>query len=438
MTEQHPAQNVRSGARIGRHMALVAGANFAVPVSAALTAPVLAQGLGVVGRGEVSAAIAPLMLMTSAANFGIPASILYYTALRPLTAWHNIRLGLKVGFAGGILAGLLMVVLSGWLSDGSSQVQQAIVGLAVIVPLTLYGGAFRGAASGLNRWGLVALEKGSNGLARLVSVYALWFLDQMTVLNVALCIALPGLISCVVYLPLIRVPRSEVDEAVGAGELSRYGVKVWGGSVSGILLHRMDQAIMAPLAGVTQLGYYTVAINVSDVAVLANNAMRQVTVASDAADNDNRRLFLTARMSMLIATAMAIVIGGTIWFWFDALFGVEFHPAVHLVLVLLVASVCGTPGSVAGAGLSARGHPGLRSWSLAVGLVVNLIALVALAPWWGAMGAACATFLGSQTASQLNIVWFQRRFGGSWSDFYGVRAHDIRRLGRAVGGLARR
>lgn len=413
-------------------MALTAGSNFAIPLSAMLTAPVLARGLGVEGRGALAASIAPLMLMISVSGMGMQQSILYHTALRPLTAWRNVRAGLRVLLVSGIVGGLLTVVLSGWLSDGNAQVQRVILVVAVIIPLTIYCGALRGAASGLQRWGLVALEKSANGGIRLVIIYALWLTGHMTVLAAALGIALPGLVSCLAYLPLMRLPRGRASQAPCTRELSRYGVKIWGGSVSGILMSRLDQAIMAPLAGITQLSYYTVAVNVSDIVGLANNAMRDVTLASDAADNDNRRLFLTARLSLVLALVVAVLIGTTMWLWFDLLFGAEFRSATWSILILLIATACGTPGSVVGAGLSARGHPGLRSWSLAVGLAVNVVALIALAPAIGAIGAACATFLANVTASQLNIIWFLRRFGGTWRECFCPRSRDLRRLRSSV------
>lgn len=414
------------------NMAITATSNFAIPLSSLLTAPVIARGLGVDGRGSLAAAIAPLLLTTSVATFGLPPSILYHTALRPLSAWHNVRAALGVLVAGGVLSGLATVLLSGWLSDGSSEVQNIIVSIAILIPLTIIVDAFRGAAKGLHRWHLVGIEKTFNGALRLVSIYSLWFTGQMTVVRVALCIALPGIIGLVFYLPVFKAPRGERLDAVGTRELSKYGVKVWGGSISGVLLSRLDQAIMAPLAGVTQLGFYTVGVNVSDVARLVNNAMREVTVASDAAENDNRRLFLTARLSLLISLVMAVAIGGTMWFWFDALFGAEFHPAVWAAMILLGAAAFGTPGSVLGAGLAARGRPGLRSLSLAIGLVVNVVALVALAPIIGAVGAALSTFMASQTASQLNILWFHRRYGGHWRDVYGLRIQDGRDLVAAI------
>ncbi len=432
MTGRDREHTVPAKRSFGANMAITAASNFAIPLSSLLTAPVIARGLGVDGRGSLAAAIAPLLLTTSVATFGLPPSILYHTAIRPLTAWRNVRAALGVLIVGGVLSGLATVLLSGWLSDGNSEVRRIIVAIAVLIPLTIIVDAFRGAAKGLHRWHLVGMEKTFNGLLRLVSIYALWFTGEMTVVRVALCIALPGILGCFFYFPVFRAPRGDHGEAVGTAELSRYGIRVWGGSISGVLLSRLDQAIMAPLAGVAQLGYYTVGVNVSDVARLVNNAMREVTVASDAADNDNRRLFLTARLSLLMSLAMAVAIGGTMWFWFDSLFGAEFHPAIWAAMILLGAAAFGTPGSVLGAGLAARGHPGLRSLSLAIGLVVNVLALVVLAPLIGAVGAAIATLLASQTASQLNIVWFHRRYGGHWLDVYALRRQDGRDLALAM------
>ena len=51
---------------------------------------------------------------------------------------------------------------------------------------------------------------------------------------------------------------------------------------------------------------------------------------------------------------------------------------VVVTLILIMAIVLGNPGSVAGAGLSARGRPGLRSLSLGIAAAANVVAIVVL------------------------------------------------------------
>ena len=78
--------------------------------------------------------------------------------------------------------------------------------------------------------------------------------------------------------------------------------------------------------------------------------------------------------------------------------GSAFDAAVVPAVILLVGLWLGTPGSVAGAGLSGRGRPGLRTVSLLVALVFNVTFLLVLTPVLGAEGAAIATLIGAVIA----------------------------------------
>ncbi len=69
--------------------------NFFPPLAMLISAPILAQALGVDGRGEVAAATAPLILVITAATFGIPDAVTYVIARTPRReSGRATRLGL--------------------------------------------------------------------------------------------------------------------------------------------------------------------------------------------------------------------------------------------------------------------------------------------------------------------------------------------------------
>jgi O-antigen/teichoic acid export membrane protein len=111
--------------------------------------------------------------------------------------------------------------------------------------------------------------------------------------------------------------------------------------------------------------------------------------------------------------------------FFEVLFGSEFLPALPLTMVLIFAVVLGNHGSIAGIALSARGRPGLRSAAESLGLVVNVMLVLALVPPLGAMGAAVATVVGGAAAAIWNLSMLNRVYGVPWSSTLGVRRSDI-------------
>jgi len=110
------------------------------------------------------------------------------------------------------------------------------------------------------------------------------------------------------------------------------------------------------------------------------------------------------------------------------LFGPEFSPAVPVLAVLVLSYSLAIPGSVAGAALSARGRPGVRSLGIAISAVFYVAAMFLLVPSWGALGAALAMFVGTVVPGYLNIYLLHRYGGVPLSEFYRFRASDLNML----------
>jgi O-antigen/teichoic acid export membrane protein len=238
-----------------------------------------------------------------------------------------------------------------------------------------------------------------------------------------------------VFTPLLGVlpylMRSAAIEHVvqrtetGVREVASYSARTWIGAVSGILLMRIDQAFLVPFAGATELGLYAVAVAISEIPLVVNSAVRDVTFARHSGRFDADSLAQSARMSALFSGLVALVLAVLLPWAIPTLFGDGFKEAIPVTLLLLLAVVIGTPGSIAGAGLSAMGRPGLRSGSLVIAAIINVIVLLLVAARWGAMGAAVATLIGNLVSSNLNILWFNSGRASSWKSFYAIGRRDV-------------
>jgi O-antigen/teichoic acid export membrane protein len=222
------------------------------------------------------------------------------------------------------------------------------------------------------------------------------------------------------------------NRLVSFSSITSFSLVVWLGSVSGIILGKIDQAIMLPLSDARQLGFYAAAASVADAVLVINNAVRDITFSAQSAGSEPSVLQRSARISFFAGTLIAVVLLAPVNYWFPLLFGQEFQSAVPVVAILTVAAVVGIPGSVAGAGLVGRGRPGAVSTSLVVAAITNVILVIALVPPMGAVGAAFATLAGNLIASNLNIVILRRIAGTTISGFYLVRPNDLRSVWRLI------
>lgn len=401
--------------------------NIFPPLSAFVTAPILAQALGVAGRGELGAATAPLLLALGIVTFGMPEAMTHFIGRGSGPVRAVVLRGLAWLTLGGVAGTAGIVVLAPVLSAGDTDVGALIrIAAIALVPSLLLSG-LRGLAAGLHLWGLITTERIIAAIFRLIGIVALALTGNLTEFTATIVIGLTSFVGAIAYVALpARLRRTDraVVDAAPLGMLS-FGGRIWIGSFIGILLARFDQAILLPLSSAVALGLYVVAVSISELPLVFNSAMRDVMFSAESESSQDERLALASRTSTIVTAAIALAVGLLSVWGIPLLFGADFDEAVLPTAILLVGVVLGNPGSIAGVGLSARGRPGLRAFALAVGFVVNLAVVILLAPTLGAVGAALAALLGSVFAGFLNIVWLRRYFGFRMSAFYGLRRSDI-------------
>jgi O-antigen/teichoic acid export membrane protein len=160
--------------RLRRAVWLMTVTSFLVPAGGLLTAPILARALGADGRGEMAAALAPASLMLAVTTLGLPEALTFFVAnyaniTRRALLWSSL---ITVGL-GGICLMLTAASLS-FLSAGDPDLGRLIMlATAVTVP-ALVVGVFRGAATGRQMWGAVAVERLVNTGARVGAFLVLW------------------------------------------------------------------------------------------------------------------------------------------------------------------------------------------------------------------------------------------------------------------------
>ncbi len=359
--------------------------------------------------------MAPLLLAASGSTFGLPEAVTYFVARRQGRGVLGRATLLLV------LAGLMTTALIFYLAPilaARNEVLRDLIRLAAIaITPTLLVGVLRSYAGARGRWGLTTLESLATSCIRLGWIFALVLSSSLTVTSATIAMAATLFLGVVAYLPLLFSRDIPQGASGGIPGLLRYGSSVWIGSLSGIMLTYLDQALMTPLSNSRELGIYSVCVSVTAVVLVFNTTLRFVMFASDSEKPDLARLSLATRLSNAGTLVLALAIGVLSPWLVPLLFGPEFAGATPVLIILLFAIVVGNPGSLAGVGLGARGRPGLRSASLAVACLINAVLVVLLVPSYGAVGAAWATVAGNLVSAALNVLWLRLYFQApiSWS-----------------------
>ncbi len=176
--------------------------------------------------------------------------------------------------------------------------------------------------------------------------------------------------------------------------LFAYGIRVYLGDVLQALRLRLDQATVALWLSSSELGFYVVALTIANAPQIVSSTIAYVAfpkisqAGSEGARRDvfGRYLRLSLAASVAIALTLLILVPWVI----PLLFGAAFAPAVPICAVLLVGLVPYTLKLMYMQALKAWDHPLAVSRAETAGLLLAAVALVALVPTYGLIGAATA------------------------------------------------
>lgn len=424
-----------------RALVLMTATSLLVPLVGVITAPILAQALGVEGRGEAAAAMAPNALVASVATLGLPEALTFLLAKRAYATRRALAWSSLFSAVLGALCFVATMFAVDFLSGGDPQLGELILlGTALAIPF-LAVNLLRGAASGLQMWGSVAIERALNSFLRLGALIVLALIGELNVLTAVLVMSIAPVIAGIAYWRLLLrpAPREHGVEPISlAPALLGYGSRIWLGAVASMLTGRLGQLLVTPLSDTQQLGLLVVAITISDVPFIVATALRDALFGVNSKDADAARLAATSRIATLVGFAGSLVIALTLPLWIGIIFGRDFVDATGVTWLLLAAAVANIPGLIAGAGLGAWARPGLRSAGLLVALISNLVAFVILVPPYGATGAGIAGLISGVLTSIFAVVSASRVLQVPSHAFLVPQRSDFVLLGTEFGGILRR
>ncbi len=407
-----------------------------LPFLALATGPLLAYYLGPEGRGYLSAILAAVLLMPFVLAVGMTDAANYLVARRKQ---HVGTVAFTVGSAQVVTALFGVVVL--WLlapvimaSYPPGIVLLQLAALSIIPMMALR--SIAGARTGEGRYDLLVAEKWIVGIGRMLVLVVLAVGGVLTVASATLTQIVVMVAAQLVVLIGLSRPRLRWRRVKALGGAAyAYGLKSWGGEISTVLIWRLDQVVLLPLAGAAQLGYYAVAVSLAEIPRMLVNDLRTILLSEVAASQDAQAAAKACRMSVVALAVPVFTFMAITPFFLPLLFTQAFSPAVPMAEVLLLGTIpTGVSIFIAGS-ISALGRPGLQSRVRVVGVVIVVVGLAVLAPLFGGMGAAITTLVAAVAVNAGLLYAFWKTTGIGPLSVIIPRRSDIRTL---VGAVRRR
>jgi O-antigen/teichoic acid export membrane protein len=382
-------------------------ASVAFPLSALVTSPLLARGLGPDGRGELAALLTPLTIAEAMAAVGTPLAAAYF--VRSGADLRSVRrAGLWIVTVSGVGTALLLVAFAPALLGTYPHLVPTFRWLTLGVVVGAYIELYRGVRSGQEAYGRVNANYWLAALARLTGIVALALLGALTAPRVAVLSIAVGVVA---GLTLIRRPGRPAGappdgaSTVSSRRMLRFSLHTWAGVVSGSVGARLDQFFLIGLVTPEVLGIYAVAVTAAQVPMAFFPAVQRLFLNRAAASDDAAALTKAARLSATVALLMLLALEPVLPWAVTTVFGDPFAEAAGLAQVLVVgAALWGIGQSLSGL-LIGVGRPGHASAADAVGVVLLGLCLIPLQAWLGVTGAALAVVASSAVATLLKAVF---------------------------------
>jgi O-antigen/teichoic acid export membrane protein len=363
-----------------------------LPLAGLLTGPIIARALGPEGRGQLAGILQPMTLAGAIAALGVPSAVTYFVG-----RGHDSR---RVRNQAIQISTMMTVVVAAVLLFYSRKVAESIgVSRGVILLLwtafvpSAYVSIRRSLLQGQRLYSRIDLERTLISVFRAGSILLLFIVGSRSVAAYSAAFMIAGLAASGALLVPSTKGGMQSNEKVGVlkrSDLLRFALFSSFGTIATAMNSRLDQAIMPAAVPAVELGLYSVAVTVSEVALIITAVIARNILAETSARAPKRRIM---RFVLLGAVGQLLLCGTmllAIPYLLPLVFGSGFAPAVLLVKILLLATLIGYGADCFSAFLAGSGNPEYASVGPAMGAISTAVLF-----WifWHHMSAAAASWI---------------------------------------------
>lgn len=361
---------------------------------------VVARQLGPEAFGTFSYAMALIAIFQAFARFGQEGAIMRRVGLEPDSAPATFASSMVLTFGMSLVAALACIgfLAFGWSAGGNLAAVAPFIALAVLV---MPGEVAFGILKVREKVGQAVTLRMVVAIAALAGL--VWLAirgagaDDFIVLRVVEIVA-GALVLLVLAWMLVRGNGPLAISGTRLRQLAADGLPLLANGLLAVAMLRIDQLMIAPLAGGEELGRYGVAVRVAEMGNFLPAALSGALFAAasrNVGEETGSEAYFQRFFDLyvLCGIALALVLGLAGWLLLVPVLGGAYAASLPMMLVLLAS----TPLFFANSAFAMLRN--LRGWLwngvalTAAALVANVAANFVLIPQLGGLGAAIATVL---------------------------------------------
>src|SRR5690606_27367507 len=102
-----------------------------------------------------------------------------------------------------------------------------------------------------------------------------------------------------------------------------------------VILVNVDQAILLPFIGPTELGYYSIAVTIAEVYTAAAKPFRDAAMATESIASIRKTIWFC----ILSLSGMSVIAAAVMWFGVPLIFGQDYAPAIAACYIMTIGGV---------------------------------------------------------------------------------------------------
>ncbi len=405
---------VRPGGRrtsIGGAFATTMATSGATILLGLVSGVLTARFLGADGRGVVAAVSTWTLTLTWASNLSFADGMLYLQARgtdRSRVLGTTLLLAPVLGALG---IGVAQILVPFGFSAQSEETRLIARVFLCAVPVVLTTEAMWAMLMARHRFVFLGVVRIAQPATYVTLMLVLLGLDRFSPVSVLSAqVASYALALTVAVAGLAREGIRRPDAGLARRSLG-YGLRMQGVSITAL---RLDSVVLPAFVTATQIGYYSIAVNVSSMIVALFGSVAMVVFPMTAAgDGHGGRAALERALRVnLVGGALAVLGIALVAPWIiPFVYGAEFRAAVPALWIMLPGIVLYSASISLMASLQGMGTPGSASVAHLGGALVLLVGLVLTVPTYGILAAALMSTIGYTVVFVLGHRLVARRDG---------------------------
>ena len=387
---------------------------------------IVAWWLGAKGVGELAVINVAVTTIVQLGSFGLPSSNTYFIAKDQERFRAAVINSLVFALAVGSILAIGLSALASFRPDWFGFIPPKLIRIASIsIPfqlLTLIGLNILLAIGKVKEFNLLDLAGQSFVLINAVVVLLVLNsgLDALVTLNTAASIVVSLAVALLLALSARSLAQSKWRADISLlRRMITYGLKFHVSILAGVIMLRADLLVVNHFRGPAEAGVYSVASQFGLLlmllpGVIATLLFPRVTAEQDARGETTCLVTRYTTFIMFLCCLAAVPFSLLL----PVLYGAAFSDATRLLLILLPGVYLMGLESVLVQHFNALGLPRAIPVYWVVTLVLNVVLVFALAPRYGALGAAIASTISYAAIFALVALHFHTSTGRSFSEVF--------------------